>query len=204
MKIILKTLFLLILSTTSYTQEQIIEAAPVDKSVVYFMRPSISGIVINFTYYDDSKIIAKFDGRRYFRYECDPGERTFWAKSENRSYLKANLKAGKIYVVEAISLMGAFKAGVKLEPITARIHEMKRFQRLLKNVQGERFTDTQIERWNQLLVDSATKRGLERLRELEEKNYKFVYLPADYYVQPADLMFPKKKKKRKMKSNEDQ
>lgn len=180
------------------TKAQDIEAPPSDKSVVYFMRPNGLGIIVNFTYYDGDQIIGKFNGAKYMRYECEPGEHTFWARSENRSFLKANLAAGKIYVVEALPVMGAFKAGVDLLPINPKVANMKRFQKLLAKQPSVTFTAEALENWN-TKMQGVTERGMQRLEELEKKNKRFAQLREDMFVEPDELKFVKKTKKRKKK-----
>lgn len=72
---------------------QEIPPAPADKAVVYFVRTSGLGFAINFTYIDSVTLIAKANGTNYVRYECDPGNHLFWARSENRDFVEAELEA---------------------------------------------------------------------------------------------------------------
>jgi len=91
---------------------QIIEPAPSDKAVVYFVRPSTYGWAINFTFFDSTQVIGRFNGGKFLRYECEPGDHIFWARSENKDFVSANLDPGKIYLIEAIPVMGVVKASV--------------------------------------------------------------------------------------------
>ena len=50
---------------------QNIVPAPADKAVIYFVRTEI--FVTNFSYFDSVKLIGRFNGPKYIRYECDPG-----------------------------------------------------------------------------------------------------------------------------------
>src|SRR5688500_8701014 len=78
---------------------QIIDPAPADKAVIYFVRPSFLGFAINFSYFDSTRLIGKFKGPAYIRYTCDPGSHLFWARSENRDFVEAEVEAGKIYFI---------------------------------------------------------------------------------------------------------
>lgn len=110
---------------------QNIPPAPADKSVVYFVRVNSAGALVNFTFFDNDQIIGKFNGRNYMRYECEPGEHLFWARSENKHFMLANIEAGKVYFVEAVPQVGAIKAGVKLVPLHAQV-EAKRMKKVYK------------------------------------------------------------------------
>src|SRR5258708_5671525 len=88
-------------------EAQEIPPAPEGKSVVYFVRSSSLGFAVNFSYFDSAALIGRFNGPKYIRYECAPGSHLFWARSENRSFVEAQLEAGKIYFIQAIPKMGA-------------------------------------------------------------------------------------------------
>lgn len=87
------------------------------KAVVYFARIAAVGALINFSFFDKDKFLGKFNGNNYLRYECEPGEHLFWATSENRDFITAELEAGKIYFLESVPRMGAMKAAVQLVPV---------------------------------------------------------------------------------------
>ena len=87
------------------------------KSMVYFVRTSGTGALINFKYFDGDKFLGKFNGMNCMTYECDPGEHTFWVAAENRRFVEADLQADKVYVVEVRPTMGAMKVAVKLFPV---------------------------------------------------------------------------------------
>ena len=84
------------------------------KSVVYFARISKMGYAINFKYFDNDKFIGKFKGKNYMRYECTPGEHLFWASSEKKAFITADLKEGETYIVIVEPRMGAWSAAVRL------------------------------------------------------------------------------------------
>src|SRR5690606_10628764 len=90
---------------------------PEGKSLVYFIRSSGTGALVNFKYFDGEDYLGKFRGKNYFIYECDPGKHVFWVTSENRDFIEADLLSGKVYFVEVRPTMGAFKAAVKLFPV---------------------------------------------------------------------------------------
>jgi len=88
-----------------------------EKATVYIVRTSRLGLVINFKYFVGDQYVGKANGGRYLKLEIDAGEHLIWAKSENRSYMIAQLKAGKTYIIDAVPRMGALKAGVRLEAV---------------------------------------------------------------------------------------
>ena len=64
------------------------------------------------------------------RYEVDPGEHLFWASSENKEFVTADLAEGGIYIVIVNVEMGFGKARVSLTPITEK--QQKLFNRAKK------------------------------------------------------------------------
>ena len=169
-----------------YEHTQSIEPAPSEKAVVYFVRSSMFGFAINFTYFDSTKVIGRFNGHKFLRYECDPGEHLFWARSENRDYVKADLEAGKIYVIDVIPQMGAVKAGVRLVPINSSNYKMKKTQKLLTKGKSESFTERELAVLQKETVDIVA-RGLERYKKLAAS----VKTLGNLAFKPEELLFSK-------------
>ena len=83
-------------------------------AVVYFVRINSIGSMIYFKYFDKDKFIGKFKGKNYMRYECSPGKHLFWASSEKKDFITADLSEGGTYIVVVEAKMGAMSAAVKL------------------------------------------------------------------------------------------
>lgn len=179
-----------VLSTTLTTNAQKIEPAPDDKAVVYFVRPNALGALINFTYFDGEKVIGKFNGPKYMRYECEPGKHLFWARSENKTFVEANVEAGKIYILEAIPTMGGIKAGVKLVPINPKTDRLKKIQKLISKKKGMVFTDNQLQLFNNQMVE-VVKRGMIKYKKIQGSN-KVPVLNKSMNIEAAQLLFKKK------------
>ena len=169
-----------------YEHTQSIEPAPSEKAVVYFVRSSMFGFAINFTYFDSTKVIGRFNGHKFLRYECDPGEHLFWARSENRDYVKADLEAGKIYVIDVIPQMGAVTARVRLVPINSSNYKMKKTQKLLTKGKSESFTERELAVLQKETVDIVA-RGLERYKKLAAS----VKTLGNLAFKPEELLFSK-------------
>jgi len=65
------------------------------------------------------------------RYECPEGEQLLWASSEDKEFLKCDLKAGETYLVLVNIQMGAWKARVDLEPLTVESENFERAKSLV-------------------------------------------------------------------------
>ena len=89
------------------------------KSLVYFVRSSGTGALVNFKYFDGNTYLGKFSGLNYFILECEPGKHVFWVTSENRDFVEADLLPDKVYFIEVRPTVGAVKAAVKLFPVAA-------------------------------------------------------------------------------------
>ena len=167
MKILIASITLLFLSMACLSQG--IKPASVGKSVVYFVRTSGVGFAINFTYFDSAKVIGKFNGEGYFRYECEPGVHLLWARSENRDFVNADLEAGKIYFIEAQPKMGAFKAAVRILPVIPDDEKtMKRILKLINKKSAEYFPAEELETETNKSKD-VIQRGLEKYKEEKAK-----------------------------------
>jgi len=180
-------LALLALLLFSFSTADGIKPPSEGKAVVYIARTSSLGILINFSYFDKDKFIGKFHGHGYIRYECEPGEHIFWAHSENRDFVTADLEAGKIYFIEAIPKMGGLKARVRLMPVNPSqdTKEMQIIESQVSKIDAETFTAEYLQTENEKWKDDIQK-GLERYQELVSKQEKIERLNKDmYYVTPV-------------------
>ncbi len=173
------------------------EAAPDDsgdKSVVYFVRAKGLGALINFTYFDGEKAIGRFNAPKYLRYECEPGKHLFWARSENKSFVEADLEAGKMYLIEVVPKMGGLKASVELVPVDVKAYKMNKIQKLLTKREPEVFDAAELEELQEKMSEIVVK-GMEKYNTLKEKGKDIAQLKPEMTITEQDLIFVKKKKK---------
>ena len=157
-----------------------IPAAPADKAIVYFARTSFLFMAINFSYFDSATLIGTSFGKNYIRYECLPGNHIFWAFSENRDFVEAELEAGRIYFIEVIPQLGAF-ARVKLQPINpADEKSSKRVADLIIKKEAKTFTPEKLAAETETL-QHRIERGLERYRKIKEKGKEISKLEKTWY-----------------------
>ena len=111
--------FSLVLIAAGYpTRGQPFAQPATGKALVYFVRPSSGGALINFRYFDGDHYLGKTNGVNYFTYECEPGEHIFWVAAENRDFVRGRLQADATYVLEVQPRVGAIKAAVQLQPVS--------------------------------------------------------------------------------------
>ena len=171
----------LFLFNVLYCVGQDLKPAPGDKAVVYFVRPSSMGFAINFSYFDDSKLIGRFKGAKYIRYECEPGVHLFWARSENKDFVEAEVEAGKIYFIEAKPKMGFGKAGVELFPLdTKNSKKMGKIFKLLNKKPSESFTEEELKEDADDL-EKVVERGLEKYKEEKASGKVFAQLKKSMF-----------------------
>jgi len=161
---------------------QQIEPAPLDKAVVYFVRATNFGGVVNFIHFDGEKAIGRFPGKGYLRYECEPGEHLFWAKAENRDFIEAKLEAGKIYIIDVIPIMGGMKAGVKLVPVNSNQYKLKKIKKLINKKDPIIFSEKRL-MYFQENSEGIIKKGLEKYK----KNKNKVESLGSFSFKPEDL-----------------
>jgi hypothetical protein len=134
------------------------------KAVVYIARVTDYGFAISFEYFHQDKYIGAFKGKKYMRYECDPGEQLIWASSENKEFVTCDLKEGGSYIIIVNVIMGAMKARVGFTPITASDDQFQRAKELINseppyvtpqekidamNTKLDKFIDEQLKRYNE-------------------------------------------------------
>jgi|GEM_PF-714487 len=131
---ILCTILILLLSGWNFIFAQGIQPPSKGKAVVYFI-PANSGA--NFEYFHQDKYIGAFKSNHYLRYECDPGKQLFWASSENKYFLTAELKEGGIYIVMVYATIGGWKSHVQLVPLVMN-NDQKEFKFAKKLINSRR------------------------------------------------------------------
>ncbi len=89
------------------------------KALVYFVRISGYGAAASFDFFHQDQYFASFRAKNYIRYECEAGKQLFWASSENKEFMTADLEAGKTYIVIVDIIIGAWKGHVGLTPISS-------------------------------------------------------------------------------------
>ncbi|GAA4276735.1 hypothetical protein [Aquimarina mytili] len=196
----IKFCLIIIFFQSLLTFSQSVDSPSEEKTIVYFTRASTLGALINFTYFDGEKPIGRFNGYKYMKYECSPGEHLFWARSENKSFVEANLEAGKIYLIDVIPQIGGIKAAVKLIPVDINKYRkkykyrLKRIQKLISKREPISFDENELEELKEKMTDVVT-RGLKKHSQMEKRNLEVLVLSPELTVTKEDLIFVKKKRK---------
>ncbi|MEL6989776.1 MAG: DUF2846 domain-containing protein [Bacteroidota bacterium] len=169
-----------------------------DKATVYIVRTSGAGAVINFKYFINDQYIGKTNHGKYLKLELDPGEHIIWAASENKSFVKANLEAGQTYVINALALAGAFKASVRLIPITeADERALIRCKKYVSKKKLRTFTEEEITK-GQIQFANIISKGMERYEKVLAKgNVAILNQSVDW----DNIDITKKSKKNKQKDS---
>jgi hypothetical protein len=174
---------LLFCIATYTTISQNIKPAPYNKAVIYFVRPSSYGFAINFSYFDSTRLIGKFNGPKYIRYECEPGTHLFWARSENKDFIDAEVDAGRIYFIEAKPHTGALKAEVELLPVDPEDSKtMKKVMELINKKPSESFSAEELKKETEELLDVIAK-GMAQYLKGKEKGVVFGKLKNTMYYE---------------------
>ncbi|MFO7826432.1 MAG: hypothetical protein R6V72_21020 [Cyclobacterium sp.] len=179
-----RTLFLLACSTLLFISagmSQELRSPAEGKSLVYFVRSSGTGALINFKYFDGENYLGKFKSRNYFIYECDPGEHVFWVTSENRDFIEANILPGKVYIIEVRPTPGALKAAVRLFPIAGDdAKSKKRLGKLISKKEPIALHEVDFSSEAEKL-EYYIQNGMKKYLSDKEKGKKITLLPAEFY-----------------------
>jgi hypothetical protein len=115
------------------------------KAVVYFVCSEKSGFAVGFEYFHEKQFIGKFLGNGYLRFECEPGNHLFWASSENKEWLEADLEANKTYIIRITRSVGAWKPHVKYKVITRdNAKELKEVKKIVDKKPASHLPESEL------------------------------------------------------------
>jgi hypothetical protein len=93
---------------------QQVESIPADKGLVYVYRPaSFKGAAVSYGVKAKDTVITNLTNGGYYPYFADPGEIEIWAKTEAKSSVTLDVKAGQTYYV---------KGGIRIGALVGRPH----------------------------------------------------------------------------------
>jgi hypothetical protein len=93
--------------------------APPDTALVLFVRPAKLGKAVNFYVFDVNKrLVTLFKGNEHVAVTAGPGKHTFYVVSENAELVRAEVGAGRTYVIYTEPRMGLGKARVVVEALS--------------------------------------------------------------------------------------
>ena len=150
-----------------------------EKANVYFMRPSGMGFAINFQIWDGDKFVGLSQAKSYFRYVCDPGKHLFIAIAENKTFVPAELEAGKRYYVVTGPRMGWIKARIGLTPVKKGSEEMGKVKDWEGDLEYIAPIDENVKTWESLHKEEA--RALVQYFDAlsQEKKAEYIVLSPD-------------------------
>ena len=175
----------LVLGTGSLFSQKVVTqeiAKPSEgKSLVYIVK-SGAGYLINFRIYDGDKFLGALNGFSYMVYECEPGKHLFWAASENRDFIEADLEPNGVYVINAKGQMGVVVAGVNLTPLNPNEFKDRRlFYQVIKHYTKQPDFNTNVDKSENI------KQAMEKYEDLKKKNSsKIQYLDPSWQFKNAD------------------
>lgn len=153
------------------------------KSVIYFMRTTGLGALMNVRYFKKNEYLGKFNGVNYLRYECEPGMNIFWIKAENIDVLEANLEPNKIYIVETNAVMGAFSAGVKFNLVDyENKKQIKRINRLFEKKDPKSFTTQELKEGKEKMISAFQKSMKKVLKKIKQRKIKVLEANMNYMI----------------------
>ena len=97
-------------------QEPASLVAPANKALVVFARPYGLMRAVKFYILDEAQeLLTLLRGKEWTSIAVEPGERTLYVLSENAKLVRADLAAGRTYIVSTEPEMGEHKARVRVE-----------------------------------------------------------------------------------------
>lgn len=143
---------------------QVIDKPSEGKALVYILRTG-AGPLLNFRVYDKDRYLGALSGFKYMVYETEPGQHIFWAASENRDYIEANLEPNSVYVLNAEGQMGAFIASVSFYPLNpTEFRDQRTFYQVVKGATKVVYTPNNEDKAENI------QKGLAKYDELKKSN----------------------------------
>lgn len=156
------------------------------KAVIYFVRVTSYGKGSSFEFFHQDKYIGVFKGQSYMRYECDPGEQLFWASSENKEFITADLSEGGTYLVTVDVIIGAWKAHVGLTPVSVTDDTFGRAKELINSEPPIVTPMEKIDEMNIKLAEFIPEQ-LQKYNDEWKESKNFKHVSADMAI-PEDQM----------------
>ena len=99
-----------------------VSSAPKDKATVYVYRPSaMGGAAVSYTVAVNGADVSSLPSGGYFVYYAKPGENEFAAKTEAKTSVTVDAKAGETYYVKGTIGMGVFVGHPHLLQVTSDV-----------------------------------------------------------------------------------
>mgnify|MGYP000208879411 CR=1 FL=1 len=182
-------LFSILLLVALQTKAQGFPPPAEGKAAIYFARVSMFGGAISFQYFHNDEFVGQFKGKNYMRMEVDPGEQLFWASSENKEFLTADLEAGKTYIVVVDIIMGIGKARVGFSVLDNSNTDVR--DRAIKLINSKAPIVTKESTMKKVNAKLEKKNFIPEKLEMYEKVWKkeknFKHLSKDMAI-PAELL----------------
>ena len=193
MRIIIAYL-IFVVSTPSISQ--VVQEAPADKAVVYFVRTvKGAGVLAYPGVFCENGPIGILSYRNFIRYECEPGNQLFWILKGNislitftnyKQFIDTELLAGKIYLIE---VRVQFE-GISIEPVNPFADDgLERIKSVLNSKSSLKANKMMKKKdyHKKKIHKSWTKHGMEKYPKFVEKG-KVKQLYSDWFVEPEDLL----------------
>ena len=166
-KLVIASVYLFSFFANAQEINQEIKKPKEGKALVYFVRSNSVGFALNFRVYDKDKFLGQLVFNEYIVYECEPGQHVFWAASENRDFVEADLEENKTYVIDVRGQMGAFIVGVNVVPL--KPNDKRAQKDLYKIVKNENMVLYNPSIANSVDKQENIKNGMEKYNELKER-----------------------------------
>jgi len=188
--------FLFVLVSTPLIS-QVINDAPTDKAVVYFIRTvKGTGLLVYPGVFCENGPIGILSYRNFIRYECEPGNQLFWilrggisqiTLTNYKQFVDTELLAGKIYLIE---VRVQFE-GISMEPVNP-VTDLERLDRIrsVLNSKSSLKANKMMKKKDyhkKKIHKSWTKYGMDKYPKFVEKG-KVKQLYSDWFVEPEELL----------------
>jgi hypothetical protein len=156
------------------------------KAVIYFARVTKLWAANTFDYFHQDKFIGVTKGKKYMRYECDPGQQLFWASSENKEFVTADLKEGGTYIIIVNVIPGAWKARVGFTLITADDERFIRAKELIDEQPPVVTPQKKIDEMNKKLATFIPEQ-LQKYNDIWKNEKNIMHISPDMAIPPEKM-----------------
>gem|GEM_PF-4258364 len=115
----------------------------------------------------------------------------FWGISRNKSYVQGNLKAGEIYMIEAVSVMGRFILEVNLFAVDPKLDRTKPLLKIISNKEPSKLDASEIIEIEKYRA-GAIKQAMKKIAKKKKRRGFYQRLYSKKAFSADDLVLPDK------------
>lgn len=163
-------------------QEPASLVAPEDKALIVFVRPKKTPVINFYVFDENKKLVTLYKQRSYATITAEPGKHTYYVVAENAKLVRADVVAGRTYVIHTYPRGGFGKARVAVEPLRRSSPEFGEARDWFRKTAKEKPDFEKGDRWtrkHQPALERRMTNAEEKWSKMDEKAREALTLRPD-------------------------